>query len=120
MEVQPKYTQGPLLKQVLYLFEIKLAETLKCEQHNWPDASHVVYQIIYTSYIYDSMLYLFTGRIEHGFNVRPDLCATQNSHGPRIYLGRIWSDSLVHDTDALKHLTKVLGKVNCHIKRTIN
>ncbi|XP_014674865.1 PREDICTED: 2-amino-3-carboxymuconate-6-semialdehyde decarboxylase-like [Priapulus caudatus] len=49
------------------------------------------------------------GRIEHGFNVRPDLCAIDNSHGPRNYIGRIWSDSLVHDRDALRLLMKTLG-----------
>ena len=51
------------------------------------------------------------GRIEHGFNVRPDLCATENPFNPRKYLGQIYSDSLVHDEKALKYLTSILGEV---------
>lgn len=50
------------------------------------------------------------GRIEHGFNVRPDLCAVDNSLGPRHYLGRFYTDSLVHDQRALKYLADVIGK----------
>ena len=52
------------------------------------------------------------GRIEHGFNVRPDLCAVQNSVNPREYLGRIYTDSLVHDEEALRLLIKVIGEVS--------
>jgi len=44
------------------------------------------------------------GRIEHGFNVRPDLCAIDNHLSPRNYLKRIYVDSLVHDPHALKFL----------------
>jgi len=50
------------------------------------------------------------GRIEHGFNVRPDLCATENDVNPRKYLGQIYTDSLVHDEKALKLLVDVIGK----------
>ncbi|XP_013402157.1 2-amino-3-carboxymuconate-6-semialdehyde decarboxylase, partial [Lingula anatina] len=50
------------------------------------------------------------GRIEHGFNVRPDLCATENSVNPRKYLGQIYTDSLCHDPLALKLLVDVMGK----------
>ena len=49
------------------------------------------------------------GRIEHGFNVRPDLCATVNERNPREYVDRIWVDSLVHDELALRHLMSVHG-----------
>jgi aminocarboxymuconate-semialdehyde decarboxylase len=49
------------------------------------------------------------GRIEHGFQVRPDLCAVDNPHGPRHYLGRFFVDSLVHDEDALRHLIHLVG-----------
>ena len=49
------------------------------------------------------------GRIEHGFNVRPDLCATDNKVNPREYLGRFYVDSLVHDADALRHLIRLVG-----------
>jgi len=47
------------------------------------------------------------GRIEHGFNVRPDLCAVDNAVTPREYIGRFYVDSLVHDGDALRHLIKL-------------
>jgi aminocarboxymuconate-semialdehyde decarboxylase len=50
------------------------------------------------------------GRIEHGFNVRPDLCAVENKVNPREYLGKFWVDSLVHDVDALHYLVKVMGE----------
>jgi aminocarboxymuconate-semialdehyde decarboxylase len=43
------------------------------------------------------------GRIAHGFEVRPDLCAVDNNVDPRHYLGRFWIDSLVHDP-AILHL----------------
>lgn len=51
------------------------------------------------------------GRIEHGFNVRPDLCATDNKNNPRKYLGSFYTDSLVHDSLALQLLVNVIGKV---------
>ncbi|GCB77195.1 hypothetical protein scyTo_0015627 [Scyliorhinus torazame] len=50
------------------------------------------------------------GRIEHGFNVRPDLCAMDNKTSPRKYLGHFYTDSLVHDPIALKLLVEVIGK----------
>jgi len=49
------------------------------------------------------------GRIEHGFNVRPDLVAVDNKVNPRAYLGRFWLDSLVHDADGLEYLLKIAG-----------
>lgn len=49
------------------------------------------------------------GRIEHGFNVRPDLVAIDNKTNPRHYLGKFYLDSLVHDNDALKFLTELVG-----------
>jgi aminocarboxymuconate-semialdehyde decarboxylase len=49
------------------------------------------------------------GRIEHGFRVRPDLCAVDNPRGPRAYLGRFYVDSLVHDADALRGLIRLMG-----------
>lgn len=60
------------------------------------------------------------GRIEHGFKVRPDLCAKHNNVNPRDYLARpdgkggmtparFWVDSLVHDADALRQLIKLFG-----------
>ena len=49
------------------------------------------------------------GRIEHGFRVRPDLCAVDNDVNPRAYLGRFYLDSLVHDADALRGLIRLVG-----------
>ena len=49
------------------------------------------------------------GRVEHGFLVRPDLCAADNDVNPREYLGKFYVDSLVHDCDALRLLIKMVG-----------
>jgi aminocarboxymuconate-semialdehyde decarboxylase len=49
------------------------------------------------------------GRIQHGFDVRPDLCAIDNPHGPRKYLSRMYFDSLVHDPSKLDFLIKLVG-----------
>jgi len=49
------------------------------------------------------------GRIEHGFKVRPDLCAVDNTRNPRDYLGRFYVDSLVHDPDMLLYMIKLMG-----------
>ncbi len=49
------------------------------------------------------------GRIEHGFNVRPDLVAVNNTTNPRDYLGRFVVDSLVHDANVLEYMIKLLG-----------
>jgi aminocarboxymuconate-semialdehyde decarboxylase len=49
------------------------------------------------------------GRIEHGFNVRPDLCAVDTTQAPRSYLGRFYVDSLVHDAEALRYLIGLIG-----------
>lgn len=50
------------------------------------------------------------GRIEHGFNVRPDLVAVDNKVNPRNYLGKVWFDSLVHDPYALRYLVDLAGR----------
>jgi aminocarboxymuconate-semialdehyde decarboxylase len=49
------------------------------------------------------------GRIEHGFNVRPDLCAIDNPHSPRKYISRLYFDSLVHESAKLDYLVKLVG-----------
>ena len=49
------------------------------------------------------------GRIEHGFNVRPDLVAVDNSVNPRDYIGKFWIDSLVHDPQALDYILQLMG-----------
>lgn len=48
-------------------------------------------------------------RIEHGFNVRPDLCAIENNVNPKSYLGRFYIDSLVHDERMLDYLIDLMG-----------
>ncbi len=50
------------------------------------------------------------GRIQHGYDVRPDLCASDCAHGPREQLGTFYLDSLVHDPDMLRHLIKLVGE----------
>ena len=50
------------------------------------------------------------GRIEHGFNVRPDLCAVNTEINPRAYLDRFYVDSLVHDAATLRYLIEVMGE----------
>lgn len=49
------------------------------------------------------------GRIEHGFNVRPDLVAIDNAINPRNYLDKFWIDSLVHDASALHYIVDLFG-----------
>ena len=48
------------------------------------------------------------GRIEHGFDVRPDLF-TDNPFGPRRYLSRMYFDSLVHEPAKLDYLIRLVG-----------
>ena len=50
------------------------------------------------------------GRIEHGFNVRPDLCAIDNAINPKDYLGKFWLDSLVHDPTMLDYIVDLMGQ----------
>ncbi len=49
------------------------------------------------------------GRIDHGFQVRPDLCAVDNPHSPRKYLSKMYFDSLVHEGAKLDYLIKLVG-----------
>jgi len=49
------------------------------------------------------------GRIEHGFNCRPDLVAIDNPHNPRTYLGKFWVDSITHDISALEYILQMQG-----------
>lgn len=54
--------------------------------------------------------YPFTAdRVQHGFEVRPDLCAVDNAVAPKDYNGHFWVDSLVHGADALKFLRAKFG-----------
>jgi len=50
------------------------------------------------------------GRIQHGFECRPDLVAVDNPVPPRAYLGRFWVDSLVHDADMLRLIVRLFGE----------
>lgn len=50
------------------------------------------------------------GRIQHGFDVRPDLVAIDNPVSPKNYLGKFWVDSLVHDANAMQYLIDVMGE----------
>lgn len=49
------------------------------------------------------------GRIGHGFEVRPDLCAIDNNVHPREYIGKFYLDSLVHDPLALRYIVDLFG-----------
>ncbi|TWT44861.1 Amidohydrolase [Phycisphaerae bacterium RAS1] len=56
------------------------------------------------------------GRIQHGFEARPDLCAVDNKIAPADYLAqpdrrpaRFYVDSLTHDADALRMLVRLFS-----------
>ena len=49
------------------------------------------------------------GRIEHGFECRPDLVAIDNPVNPRNYLGKFWVDSVTHDPMMLEYVLKLMG-----------
>ena len=49
------------------------------------------------------------GRIQHGFEVRPDLCAVDNNVAPKEYLGKFWIDSLVHEPAMLQYVVDLIG-----------
>ena len=49
------------------------------------------------------------GRIEHGFNCRPDLVAVDNPVNPRNYCGKYWVDCITHDSLMLEYILKLQG-----------
>jgi aminocarboxymuconate-semialdehyde decarboxylase len=49
------------------------------------------------------------GRIEHGFDCRPDLVAVDNPINPREYLDKFYLDTLVHDAPMLDYLIQLMG-----------
>ena len=49
------------------------------------------------------------GRVNHGFNVRPDLCAIDNTVLPSSYVKNFYVDSLVHDVNAMNFLLQTMG-----------
>lgn len=50
------------------------------------------------------------GRIEHGYNCRPDLVAIDNDVNPRNYLGKFWVDCITHDPLMLEYVLKTAGE----------
>lgn len=50
------------------------------------------------------------GRIERGFEVRPDLTAIDNPVNPRKYLGHFYVDSLMHDDKFLRYVMDLVGE----------
>lgn len=49
------------------------------------------------------------GRIQHGFDCRPDLVAVDNPNPPRSYLGRFWVDCITHDPALLRYIINAIG-----------
>lgn len=49
------------------------------------------------------------GRIQHGFDCRPDLVAVDNPVPPRNYLGRFWVDGITHDPALLRYILDLVG-----------
>lgn len=49
------------------------------------------------------------GRLEHGFNVRPELVGSAINRNPREYLGTFFVDSLVHEAEMLKYMIGLFG-----------
>ncbi len=49
------------------------------------------------------------GRIQHGFDCRPDLVAIDNNISPKNYLGKFWVDSITHDPLMLEYVLKLQG-----------
>ena len=49
------------------------------------------------------------GRVEHGYNCRPDLVAIDNPINPRNYLGKFWVDCITHDLPFLKYIIEMIG-----------
>jgi aminocarboxymuconate-semialdehyde decarboxylase len=49
------------------------------------------------------------GRIQRGFESRPEVVAVDNPHPPTRYLGRFWVDSLVHNARTLRFVIETFG-----------
>lgn len=49
------------------------------------------------------------GRIEHGYNCRPDLVAIDNPINPRSYVGKFWVDSATHDNELFRFVLNMQG-----------
>jgi aminocarboxymuconate-semialdehyde decarboxylase len=49
------------------------------------------------------------GRIQHGYNCRPDLCAIDVQADPRSYIRKFWVDGITHDLKTLEFLIDLMG-----------
>ncbi len=49
------------------------------------------------------------GRIQHGYNCRPDLVNVNDVRPPREYVGHFWVDSITHDVAALRYIVELFG-----------
>ncbi|GAA0891166.1 amidohydrolase family protein [Fulvivirga kasyanovii] len=62
------------------------------------------------NFVHASGSFLATiGRVEHGFNCRPDLVAIDNPVNPREYLGKFWVDCITHDPKMLQYVLDLQG-----------
>lgn len=52
------------------------------------------------------------GRIQHGFEARPDLVAVDCKTAPKDFVGKFFVDSLVHDQKSLEFLVETMGAKN--------
>jgi len=50
------------------------------------------------------------GRVQHGFEARPDLCAVDNQIDPVSTVGQFWVDALVHSPPALRYIVETFGE----------
>jgi aminocarboxymuconate-semialdehyde decarboxylase len=50
------------------------------------------------------------GRIERGFDVRPDLTSIDNDISPSKYVGHFYVDSLIHDEKFLQYVIDLVGE----------
>lgn len=49
------------------------------------------------------------GRIQHGYDCRPDLCAIDVQSAPRDYIRNFWVDGITHDLKTLEFLIDLMG-----------
>lgn len=49
------------------------------------------------------------GRIQHGYDCRPDLCAIDVKKGPKEYIRNFWVDGITHDLPTLEFLIQLMG-----------